>query len=161
MGRYGFVTRFEARAPLAVIRDAVARPQTWVGDATGFVTFTLLADGDPAGQGARFDASVRAPLGYHLAAVVAVDRVEPERVDLSLEGDLVGTATWHLEEARGVTAAELLLDVSTTPTWMDRLEPVARPVFERSHGVVMRQAVRTACRSLGVDLVHVASRTAR
>lgn len=97
MGRYGFLTRFEARAPLPVVRDAVARPQTWVGDAESFVTFTLLDDGDDVGQGARFDAAVRAPLGYRLAAVVVVDRVEPERVAMSLTGDLVGTADWTLD----------------------------------------------------------------
>lgn len=161
MGRYGFLTRFEARAPLPVVRDAVARPQTWVGEAASFVTFTLLADGDDAGQGARFDAAVRAPLGYRLAAIVVVERVGPERVEMSLTGDLVGTADWTLDGDGDRTTAELALDVSAIPAWMDRLEPVARPLFERSHGVVMRRAVRTACSTLGIDLIHVDSRRMR
>ena len=48
-----------------------------------------------------------------------------------------GRGHWRLFEQDGVTAVVYDWQVATTKRWMNLLAPVARPVFEYNHDVVM------------------------
>lgn len=158
MTPYRFVTQFVVSAPIDAVFRAIADPR-WVdgwGDAT---RVERRRPGDDTGLGARFDATVRAPLGYTLTASIETVVARPwDRLEMQATGGVVGTGTWDLEETPAGTEVSFHWDVSTTERWMDLLAPVARPVFERSHGIVMHRAARTAARHLGADLVGFESR---
>jgi hypothetical protein len=54
------------------------------------------------------------------------------------DGELRGTGRWRLFEQDGVTAVLYEWDVETTRAWMNAIGPLARPVFNWNHDVVMR-----------------------
>jgi hypothetical protein len=68
-------------------------------------------------------------------------------------GDLQGTGVWRLFEQDGVTAVVYDWDVATSKRWMNALAPLARPVFEYNHDVVMRWGGEGLARRLGVALL--------
>jgi hypothetical protein len=68
-------------------------------------------------------------------------------------GELEGTGRWRLFEQDGVTAVLYEWNVRTTRRWMNLLAPVARPVFEYNHDVVMRWGGEGLARRLGVELL--------
>jgi hypothetical protein len=68
-------------------------------------------------------------------------------------GDLEGTGHWRLFEQAGVTAVTYEWEVRTTKPWMKLLAPVARPVFEYNHDVVMRWGGEGLARRLDCNLL--------
>lgn len=133
-------------------------PRPWAGSVTDVIDVVMVAPGDEAGLGRTLEASVRAPLGYRLAAVLEVTDVTPGLVALRSDGDLVGSGVWELAATDRGTDVRFTWDVRAEVRWMTLLEPVARPVFVRSHHVVMRRACRAAARHLGVELEAFRSR---
>ena len=64
-----------------------------------------------------------------------------------------GRGVWRLYEDLGVTAVVYDWQVATTKRWMNLLSPIARPVFEYNHDVVMRWGGEGLARRLGVKLL--------
>jgi hypothetical protein len=152
VGHYRFVTTFRLDAPRAAVRRTVLDPVAWAADVTDVLDVTLREPGDATGVGRRLDASIRAPLGYQLSASLEIVEVRADRIALTSTGDLVGSGVWQLDEVADGTAVRFSFDVDADVRWMRLLEPVARPVFVASHGVVMRRACRAAAAHLGADL---------
>lgn len=158
MTPYRFLTLLAVTASAEAVYRAIADPH-WV-DAWGDATrMERRSEGDAHGLGACFDATVRAPLGYKLTARIETVAAEPwSLLRMRASGSVEGTGLWELTEHDDRTEVRFEWAVSTTERWMDLLAPVARPIFERSHGIVMRNAAETAARHLGADLVHFRSR---
>lgn len=146
------MTTFRLDAPREAVRDAILDPRPWASGVTDVLDVVVLEPGDGAGVGRVLEASVRAPLGYRLAAELRVVDVAPDRVTLTSTGDLVGEGIWELDDDGAATAVRFVWDVEARVGWMALLEPVARPVFVRSHHVVMRRACRAAARHVGATL---------
>jgi hypothetical protein len=96
----------------------------------------------------------RSRVPYELEFDFTVTRVDPPR---SMQGDasgaLAGTGHWRLLEQDGVTAVTFEWNVRTTKRWMNAVGPVARPVFEYNHDVVMRWGGEGLARRLGCRLL--------
>jgi hypothetical protein len=155
VARYRFVTQMRFGAPIDAVYRSITEPESWLDRWADTVTVERTSAGDDDGVGASFDAAVRAPIGYTLAARIetsAADR--PRHLRMRATGDLEGEGRWHLRvHPSGGTEVHFRWDVRTTETWMNLLTPVARPLFEWSHGVVMRHAAEAAAASLGTPLV--------
>ncbi len=52
-------------------------------------------------------------------------------------GELQGIGRWQLSNDGDITTACYDWKVETTKRWMNFLAPIARPVFQWNHGVVM------------------------
>ena len=78
---------------------------------------------------------------------------EPHSMSGEATGALTGTGQWRLFEDAGVTAVTYEWNVRTTKTWMNVLGPVARPVFDYNHDVVMRWGGEGLARRLGCNLL--------
>lgn len=159
MAQYRFLTEMHVRAPILDVYELVARPDGWVTAWQDAVKVQRTAEGDPDGVGGSFDAVVRAPLGYRLSATistVAADR--PHQLRMSATGGLEGAATWNLAASDGVTTATFAFDVESNMRWLNLLTPILRPVFERSHHVVVRHAAEAAATSIDAELLSVAAR---
>ncbi|MEX1161955.1 MAG: hypothetical protein WEB03_00090 [Nitriliruptor sp.] len=163
MARYRFSTRMRFGAGVSEVHRAIVDPSGWLelwGDA---VEVRRVDDGDERGVGRTFDATVRAPVGYRLSASIETVEVDgpaarPDgswrsHLRMRSSGQLDGTGTWDLSGGTTATDVHFVWDVVTTARWMDLLTPIARPLFERSHGVVVRNASEAAAAHLGTDLL--------
>lgn len=102
----------------------------------------------------RYRIAWRSRIPYALEFEFAVRHQSPPRsMHGEARGDLEGSGHWRLFEEGGVTAVTYEWDVRTTKRWMSLLAPVARPVFEYNHDVVMRWGGEGLARRLGCRLL--------
>jgi hypothetical protein len=132
------------------IEDAARWPEWW----RGVVRVDELTPGGPGRVGSRYAIEWRSRLPYPLGFEFTVDAVDrPLSMAGRAEGELSGTGVWRLFEDDGVTAVVYDWQVTTTKRWMNLLSPVARPVFEYNHDVVMRWGGEGLARRLGATLL--------
>jgi hypothetical protein len=82
-----------------------------------------------------------------------VDLDEPRSMHGVAGGALTGMGHWRLYEQDGVTAVTYEWNVETTKLWMNVLGPLARPVFEYNHDIVMRWGGEGLARRLDCNLL--------
>jgi uncharacterized protein YndB with AHSA1/START domain len=154
MAEYRFLTTWLVDAPRErawdAIEDAVSWPEWWRGVVR--VDKRNAADGDRVGS--RYLIEWRSRLPYPLEFEFTVDRIErPALMSGTAKGELSGHGCWRLFEQDGVTAVVYDWDVTTSKRWMNLLAPLARPVFEYNHDVVMRWGGEGLARRLGARLL--------
>jgi hypothetical protein len=102
----------------------------------------------------RYRIAWRSRIPYALEFEFAVrDLDEPHSMTGDAHGELTGTGHWRLFEQDGITAVTYEWNVRTTKGWMNALAPVAKPVFEYNHNVVMRWGGEGLARRLGCNLL--------
>jgi hypothetical protein len=133
-----------------VLREPLSWPQWW----RGVERVAELAPGDARRVGSRYRIAWRSRVPYELEFDFVVHRVdEPCCMEGVATGELQGTGVWRLFEQGGVTAVVYDWDVTTSKRWMNLLAPVARPVFEYNHDVVMRWGGEGLAQRLGARLL--------
>jgi Polyketide cyclase / dehydrase and lipid transport len=133
-----------------VLQDPLRWPEWW----RGVERVSELDGGDGRRVGSRYRIAWRSRVPYELEFDFVVQRVdEPCCMEGEAVGDLSGAGVWRLFEQGGVTAVVYDWDVRTSRRWMNVLGPVARPVFEHNHDVVMRWGGEGLARRLGVPLL--------
>jgi uncharacterized protein YndB with AHSA1/START domain len=153
MNEYRFVTTWCLDAAIdqvfAAIDDSARWPQWWKGVRRA----ELLEEGDGDGIGRRWHYVWRSRLPYNLAFEARIARREPPwLLEAHVDGELAGLGRWRLFEGTA-TAVVYEWNVRTTRAWMNRLAPVARPLFEWNHDVVMRQGAVGLARLLDAPLL--------
>jgi hypothetical protein len=104
--------------------------------------------------GERYRVAWRSRIPYELEFDFVVGRLEPPReMEGTATGDLSGTGHWRLFEQDGVTAVLYEWNVETTELWMNVVGPVARPIFDYNHDVVMRWGGEGLARRLDCNLL--------
>jgi hypothetical protein len=102
----------------------------------------------------RYGIAWRSRIPYVLEFEFEVERVDtPHEMFGTATGELTGTGHWRLFEYAGVTAVTYDWNVRTTKAWMNWVAPIARPVFEYNHNVVMRWGGEGLARQLGCRLI--------
>jgi hypothetical protein len=133
-----------------VLEDPLRWPEWW----RGVERVSELDRGDARRIGSRYRVAWRSRIPYELEFDFTVDRVDPPCCMAGdAEGDLAGYGRWRLFEQDGVTAVLYEWEVRTTKPWMNAVGPLARPVFERNHDLVMRWGGEGLARRLGVELL--------
>jgi hypothetical protein len=133
-----------------VLQDPLRWPEWW----RGVQRVSELDGGDGRRVGSRYRIAWRSRVPYELEFDFVVRRVdEPCCMEGEALGNLTGTGVWRLFEQGSVTAVVYDWDVETSKRWMNVLGPVARPVFEYNHDVVMRWGGEGLARRLGVPLL--------
>jgi hypothetical protein len=133
-----------------VLQDPLRWPEWW----RGVERVSELDGGDGRRVGSRYRIVWRSRIPYELEFDFTVGRVDPPCcMEGDAEGDLAGHGRWRLFEQAGVTAVLYEWEVRTTKPWMTAIGPLARPVFERNHDVVMRWGGEGLARRLGVELL--------
>jgi hypothetical protein len=127
-----------------VLQEAERWPEWW----RGVVGVTEL---EPR---TRYEIAWRSRIPYDLRFEFTILEEDPPcSMSGAAEGDLEGTGHWRLFEQAGVTAVTYEWQVRTTKRWMGMLAPVARPVFEYNHDVVMRWGGEGLARRLDCRLL--------
>lgn len=153
MEEYRFVTAWCLDAPIErvfeAIDDAAAWPRWW----KGVTRAELVEPGDGRGIGRLWRLTWRSRLPYELSFESRVTRREPPYLlEGNADGELVGVGRWRLYVGQG-TAVVYEWNVRTSRPWMNRLAPVARPLFAWNHDVVMRQGAEGLARLLDAPLL--------
>jgi uncharacterized protein YndB with AHSA1/START domain len=152
--QYSFLTTWlletSREAAWEVLEDAERWPEWW----RGVERVDLIDPGADGRVDTRYRIVWRSRVPYALEFDFIVRRVEPPRLmEGAALGELTGSGVWRLFEQGGVTAVLYEWKVDTTKRWMNLLAPVARPVFEYNHNVVMRRGGQGLARRLGVKLL--------
>ena len=137
---YSFTTLWHVDAPQHVVWEEIFHPEQWPHWWKAVRAVESLRPGDAQGIG-RCDRVIwKGALPYTLVIETETVRVEPfERIEHRSRGELEGTGLWQFAPHDGQTIVRYDWNVCTTKPWMNRLAPLARPLFEWNHHVVMRQ----------------------
>jgi hypothetical protein len=133
-----------------VLQEPVRWPEWW----RGVQRVTELDGGDARRVGSRYRVAWRSRIPYELEFDFTVESVDPPCCMVGrAEGDLAGEGRWRLFEQGDVTAVLYEWNVRTTKPWMNAIGPIARPLFERNHDLVMRWGGEGLARRLGAELL--------
>jgi hypothetical protein len=114
----------------------------------------VIEPGDADRVGARYRIGWRSRIPYDLEFDFTVRRLEaPRLMEGDAVGELVGFGRWRLFEDGGVTAVLYEWNVRTSKRWMNAVAPLARPVFEYNHDLVMRWGGEGLARRMRVELL--------
>lgn len=158
MSEYRFLTTWCLEAPIDPVWDAIHDSERWPEWWRGVERVVELepADEGGAGQLARYTWKSRLP--YELEFEIRTTRVaRPHTLEGEATGELEGTGRWRLFESDAATAVLYEWNVHTTQAWMNRLAPIARPVFAWNHDYVMRNGAHGLARLLGARLLTAAA----
>ena len=143
MAHYQFVTDWLIRAPAKVVWDELFHSERWPQWWFGLEHVEELEPGGVDGIGCVRRFIWKGALPYRLAVDMRLTRAERYGLlESRASGELEGTGRWTLTEEGGATRARYEWNVDTTKPWMNRLVPLARPLFEWNHDVVMRGGER-------------------
>jgi uncharacterized protein YndB with AHSA1/START domain len=154
MPGYRFLTTWCLEAPINPVWDAIYDSERWPEWWRGVERVVELAPGDEEDIGQRAAYTWRSRLPYELTFEVELTRKEaPHLLAGEASGELTGTGTWRISEGGGLTTVLYEWDVRTTRPWMNRLAPIARPVFAWNHDWVMKRGGEGLARLLDARLV--------
>lgn len=135
---YRLVTHWCLQAPLQAVWDSLMQPELWPTWWPGVRTVQLLEAGDAEGVGACRRMTWRSALPYELTFNMRTVHIERHRIIEGIaEGALRGRGTWTLAAEGSCTKVRYVWIVEATKLWMRVLAPVAKPLFEWNHGIVM------------------------
>jgi hypothetical protein len=155
MKTYKFVTIWRVKAPLETVWNEIYhsenRPTWW----KGVECVTELRKGDDLGVGTLHRYTWKSKLPYKLSFDMETIRVEPPRLlEGVAQGELQGSGLWQLSTDGDETIVRYDWNVETTKGWMNLLAPIARPLFEWNHNVVMSWGAKGLEKRLGTTVVE-------
>lgn len=129
--------RFDA--PLAAVWSALLDAEAWPQWWPGVECLATLDPGEADGLGACRVWRCRGALPYRLRFTTRVTCIEPlQRIEGEVEGELQGRGCCRLWTEGALTRVRHDWQVRTTPAWMNRLAPLAHPLFRWNHDALMR-----------------------
>jgi len=154
MKAYEFVTVWLVKAPRERIWNEIYRSDEWPAWWKGVESVVEVRDGDEKGVGSVRRYTWKSKLPYRLSFDMQTIRIEPP---LLLEGvamgELQGRGLWQLSGEGSETIVRYDWKVETTKRWMNLLSPIARPLFEWNHNVVMNWGAEGLGKRLGVTVI--------
>jgi hypothetical protein len=154
MADYKFVTIWRVKAPLEEAWNLIYHSEEWPQWWRGVEKVEKIEDGDANHVGAVHRYTWKSKLPYRLIFEMKTTRVEPmTTIEGRAIGELQGQGRWRLSHADGITTIRYDWQVETTKAWMNLLAPIARPLFNWNHDVVMGWGGEGLARKLGVDLL--------
>lgn len=152
MAAYAFQTRWRVHAPAELVFDTIVEAERWPEWWRGVGSVRLVREGAPDGIGTVHRYVFRSRLPYALHFEVEVTEIAKPHVLAGVSrGELAGTGRWTLT-AVGEAQTDVTYDwrVATTSRWMNLFAPLARPLFERNHDIIMEWGREGLARRLGV-----------
>jgi uncharacterized protein YndB with AHSA1/START domain len=140
MAEYSFTTLWHFEAPIEDVWEPIFYVERWPSWWKGVERAVQLESGCPDRLGSLWRYTWKSALPYKLTFDMRLTRVEPPvALDGVANGELGGEGLWRLFRGAEGTLVRYEWNVKTTARWMNLLAPLARPVFEWNHDVVMRQ----------------------
>jgi hypothetical protein len=150
MKAYEFITIWRVKAPIESIWNEIYHSADWPSWWKGVESVIEMRKGDERGVGSIHRYTWKSKLPYRLRFDMETVRVEPP---LLLEGiaigELQGRGLWQLTTEGSETIVRYDWNVETTKRWMNLLAPIAHPLFEWNHNVVMNWGAEGLAKRLG------------
>jgi uncharacterized protein YndB with AHSA1/START domain len=135
---YSFETTWKFNAPLEKVWNEINSPLEWSKWWKGVESVVDLQHGDELGVGSVKRFTWKSKLPYRLSFDSKVVSVDPmKRIEGVAFGDLDGVGVWTFAGQNGSTTVKYFWTVKTTKPWMNLLAPIAKPIFEWNHDVIM------------------------
>ncbi len=155
MASYEFVTTWRVSAPIEKVWKEIYHTEYWPQWWKGVISVEELKKGDELGVGSIRLYTWETKLPYKLIFKIETLKVEPMKyLEGRSTGELDGKGIWTLYEEGNETIARYDWQVNTTKFWMNILAPLARPLFEWNHKVVMRWGAESLAKRLGVRVIQ-------
>ena len=156
MKTYDFVTIWRVDAPLERVWKEIYRSKDWPTWWKGVESVVEVRKGDDErGVGSVHRYTWKSKLPYRLSFDMKTIRVEPPSLLEGIAtGELQGRGLWRLSSEGNETLVRYDWSVETTKAWMNFLSPVARPLFEWNHNVVMSWGAKGLAERLGASVVE-------
>jgi hypothetical protein len=150
---YSFVTHWVIDAPVGRVWDELHALTDWPSWWRGVIAADRLEAGDAAGLGAYYRLVMKSALPYRLAFNIRTTRLQrPTTIEAHADGELTGVGLWTLTPKGAGTAVRYDWNVEASKPWMRALAPVARPIFEWNHDVIMKWGEQGLRRRLSASL---------
>jgi hypothetical protein len=154
MAEYRFLTTWLLDAPRERVWEAIHDQKAWPSWWRGVEDVVELEPGEADGFGSFSRFTWRSFLPYNLVFEARTTRVErPHLIEGQVDGELAGIGRWRLYEDDGATAVLYEWNVRSTRAWMNRLAPIARPIFAWNHDWVMARGGEGIAKLLGCELL--------
>ncbi len=159
MAEYRLTSTWRIAAPIDRVYRTLRESGDWPAWWRGVERVVDIEQGEDSGVGRVQRHVWKGPLPYRLRFALRVTRVESLRaLEAVVSGQVEGVGSWAFSGDATSTTVRHDWRVRTTRRWMNLLAPVARPLFEWNHAVVMRRGERGLARRLGVAPMAAASR---
>lgn len=152
--QYAFITRWQLKASLADVWDAVYQSMEWPQWWKGVVRVTELEHGAEDGIGSVRSYTWKSVLPYQLSFNMRLTEQEQyKRIRGRAFGELEGEGEWFFEEKEGIVSIQYRWTVVTNKAWMNYLAFLLKPAFHYNHDVVMSWGARGLARKLQAELI--------
>ena len=154
MKTYDFVTVWRVKAPIESVWNEIYQSHDWPTWWKGVEKVVEVHKGDEGGVGSIHRYTWKSKLPYRLSFDMKTVRIEPPRLLEGIAfGELQGRGLWQLSTQANETIVRYDWNVVTTKPWMNLLAPIARPLFEWNHNVVMNWGAEGLEKRLGATVV--------
>lgn len=154
MHTYEFVTIWRVKAPIESVWNEIYHSKDWPMWWKGVESVSEIRKGDERGVGSIHRYTWKSKLPYRLSFDMQTVRIEPP---LLLEGvalgELQGRGLWRLSTEGDETIVRYDWNVETTKRWMNLVAPIARPLFEWNHDVIMSWGAEGLEKRLGTSVI--------
>ena len=155
MKNYEFVTIWRVKAPIESVWNEIYQSKEWPAWWKGVESVLEMRKGDEAGVGSIHRYTWKSKLPYRLSFDMEMIRIEPPwLLEGIAKGELQGRGLWQLSSEDSETIVRYDWSVQTTKPWMNLLAPIARPLFEWNHNVVMSWGAKGLEERLGSSVVE-------
>jgi len=160
MKDYKFVTIWRVKAPIESVWNQIYHSLDWPTWWKGVEAVSEVQKGDDSGVGSIHRYTWKSKLPYKLSFDMQTVRIEPPVLLEGIAiGELQGRGLWQLSAEGDDTVVRYDWNVETTKQWMNLLSPIARPLFEWNHNVVMSWGAQGLEQRLGATVVEEKDQT--
>lgn len=151
---YAFHTLWQLDAPLPRVWDVIYDARGWPVWWPELESVVQITPGSASGVGSIQRYTWRGRLPYRLTFDIRVTRIEPAKlIEGVASGAVEGVGRWLFSARGATTTVAYLWQIRTTTPWMNRLAPLAHPLFRWNHNQVMRRGGIGLARFLDARLV--------
>jgi uncharacterized protein YndB with AHSA1/START domain len=155
MPAYNFITIWRVQAPIENVWNAIYHSNDWPTWWKGVESVVEMRKGDETGVGSIHRYTWKSRLPYRLSFDMEMVRIHaPLLLEGVATGELQGHGLWQLTTDGNETIVRYDWSIDTTKRWMNLLAPVARPLFEWNHDVVMSWGAQGLAARLGASVVE-------
>ncbi|NTV95665.1 MAG: polyketide cyclase [Thiobacillus sp.] len=154
MVEYRLLTIWRIEAPLEAVYAAIHNSPHWPDWWPGVKSVEQIKSGDADGIDSVLRYSWQGRLPYQMMFDVRATRIEKlVAIEGAVQGDLEGVGCWSFFRRGGVSIVRYEWHVRSTRWWMNLIAPLARPMFIRNHGILMRQGAEGLANLLNAPLL--------
>ncbi|MBI2312369.1 MAG: SRPBCC family protein [Betaproteobacteria bacterium] len=154
MARFRLLTVWRLEAPIDEVCRAISESLLWPTWWKGAERVVELEPGDSQGIGSLRRYTWKSVLPYRLTFDARVIRAAPPfAVDGVVTGEVEGFGAWRLSQRGPMTTVHYHWEVRTNRPWLNLLAPLARPLFEWNHDLLMQNGAAGLARLLDARLL--------